>query len=165
MRIRIVGLALAALIALSPSVAGAHPLHTTYAELTFGPGRGTVRAMIRLFVDDFSATVIRNYPIATRTPRDFERAAYTYVAHRFRLIDPRGAGYQLGWCGLRRESNYIWVCIGSDNFSATGPLRLADQLMHEVFEDQINLVRVSANGKSDHMLFSGDDGPKKLSLF
>ncbi len=147
-----------------PVPARAHPLHTTYAELSFGPKPGMVRAMIRLFADDFTATVLKNYPSAAQSPRQFERAAYTYAAHRFRLADARGAPYPLGWCGLRRVANFIWVCLGSDHFAPSGPIQLGDQLMHEVFEDQINLVRVSARGRSEHMLYTGADGLKRLGL-
>lgn len=150
--------------ALVPTDAWAHPLHTTYAEVTVWPRNGMLRAMIRVFADDFRATALRSYPSGARSSRDFERASYTYAARRFRLTDAHGASIPLGWCGLRRDGNFIWLCIGSDHFSATGKLQLTDELLQEVFSDQINLVKLTAGGRTDHLLFAGGSGPKEIKL-
>ncbi len=148
--------------AVVPMRAGAHPLHTTYTELTISGGH-TARAMIRVFADDFTAIVLRAYPVAKRSPRDFERAAYTYVARRFALVDSAGTRYSLGWCGLRREANFIWLCVGSDHFSADGRPQLVNRLLNEVYSDQINVVRVSTNGRRRLLLFARGDGAKPLA--
>ena len=156
--------AIAAVVALSILAAPvrAHPLHTTYTELSIYHSGSSVRALIRVFADDFSATVIRNYPVARRSDRDFQRAAYTYVAHRFRIIDERGVTYALGWCGLRRQANFIWLCLGSDTLSNGVKGKLVNQLLNEVFTDQINIVRVSAEGRTMHILFAQGDSAKPL---
>ncbi len=142
--------------------ARAHPLHTTYSELTISRDGRSARALIRVFADDFSATVVKTFPAARRSPSDFERAAYTYIARHFRLTDRRGVPYALRWCGLRKNANFMWLCVGSDHLSAGDRPQLTNGLLDDVFTDQINIVRVSADGRTSHILFARGDGPKQI---
>ncbi|MEO8577118.1 MAG: DUF6702 family protein [Gemmatimonadales bacterium] len=145
-----------------PAEARAHPLHTTYTELSISRDGRSARALIRVFADDFTATVLKAYPAGRRSSRDFERAAFTYAAHRFRIISTRGTLYTLGWCGLRKEANFIWLCVGSDRLAPGDHLKLTNHLLDEVFNDQINVVRYSHRENVGHLLFAQGDGSKAL---
>ena len=60
-------LAAAAMLVAAPRVVLAHPLHSTITEIAEDRAHGTVRATIRVFVDDFATAVER---ATARRPAD-----------------------------------------------------------------------------------------------
>ena len=148
---------------LSPGVreADAHPLHTTLVQLTYDERVRVLESTIRVFAGDFAAAVAKHRGAATpNDDRVSDADAWAYVSSTFRVTDAGGRAVALVWCGSRREGDVVWLCVRASNVAPPNTLKLSDQMLCELFEDQINIVQSAAGSKHTSMLFTKGDGAK-----
>lgn len=153
----------AVLLALPITHADAHPLHTTLTELTEDRARGTVRATIRVFADDFGTAVARFARGRALTPGPvWDAAAFGYVSTAFGFIDRAGRPMTLRSCGLRRSADLLWLCVETDSAEGLALLKVRAGLLCELFGDQVNVVQGMVGGSRRSLLFTRGDKPKAL---
>jgi hypothetical protein len=73
-----------------------------------------------------------------------------------------GKRVPLQWCGEKRTGDVLWICLRG---SAPAGLRggsVINILMFDLFEDQINIVQATYNGRKQSLLFTRGDGAKRL---
>jgi hypothetical protein len=141
--------------------AQAHPLHTTLVQLAYDERAHTLEGTIRVFAGDFAAAVAKHGGVK---PPDDDRvsdgAAFAYVSSTFRFTDAGGHPLALQWCGSRRAGDLLWICVRVTGNTAPTALRLSDQMLCEIFDDQINIVQSVAGAKHTSMLFTKGDAAK-----
>ncbi len=149
-----------------PASASAHPLHTTISTVLYTAETGVLAVSIRLFADDFSA-VVSGRPAAD--PRHDalppDSAMFRYVIQRLEFVtrDDRGTPIRvpLTWCGAKRDGAVIVVCVrGAARTLRDAQVR--NRLMSDVFNDQINMMKVTRAGPRHTLLFTRRDGAKPL---
>ena len=141
----------------------AHPLHTTLVQITYDARGRVLEGSIRVFAGDFAAAVAKHGGVATpNDDRVTDAAAFAYVSNTFRLSDATGHAVPLAWCGSRRANDLLRLCVRAINASAPNDLKLSDQMLCELFDDQINIVQSAAGEKHASMLFTKGDGPKSV---
>ena len=118
-------------------LAVAHPLHTTLTEVT--ESRGMVRATIRVFADDYEKS---------------------RVAASFAFVDASGKALPMTSCGVRRAGDVYFVCIEAAH--GMDGLRLRASMLHDLYEDQVNVVQATVRGARRSLLFVRGDGVKAL---
>ncbi len=128
-----------------------HPLHTTMTEVTIDASRHVVRAVVRAFADDFGAASKGVEP-------------ETFVAARVKIADATGRQLLLRGCGVRRSGDLLWICVEGSYGGAERGLRVANSLLCDRFDDQVNIVQVARAGSSDRrsLLFTRGDGAKRV---
>ncbi|HXT18476.1 MAG TPA: DUF6702 family protein [Gemmatimonadaceae bacterium] len=141
----VIGLAFAAML-----VARMHPLHTTMTELTVDEARHSVRAVVRAFADDVTAAAKR------RLSRG------DYVAAGLAITDAAGRQLALRSCGVRHTGDVVFVCFDGTFDGSPRALRLADSLLCDLFDDQVNVVQIIDGGERRSMLFVRGDRAKPL---
>ena len=152
-----------AAVSLGASRSVAHPLHTTLVQITYDAKGGVLEGSIRVFAGDFAAAVAKHAGAATpNDDRVSDAAAFAYVSSTFRLSDAAGHAMPLTWCGSRRANDLLWLCVRSANAPAPTALKLSDQMLSELFDDQINIVQSVAGDKHASMLFTKGDGAKSV---
>lgn len=160
-RALLIGLALAAA---HTRDARAHPLHTTLTELTEDRARGTVRATIRVFADDFGTAVARHARPRTLAPgAAWDAAAYAYVASAFTVAQRSGRVLALRSCGIRRTGEVLWVCVETTSATGLAPLTVRNAVLTDLFADQVNVVQATVAGARRSVLFTRGDRAKALS--
>ena len=131
----------------------AHPLHTTLTQLAYRDADRSVEVTIRVFADDFRAVLARDVT---------DSATTAYLRSTFTLTD--GAGRPLGvvWCGMKRTGDLLWLCLRAPAPRGLSGLRVRVALLFERYEDQINIVQASYEGRRTALLFTHGDPPKPL---
>jgi hypothetical protein len=156
-----IALACAIGIAVSAREASAHPLHTTLVQLTYNESSHSLEGSIRVFAGDFAAAVARRKHVATpNDDRVSDGEAMAYVGSTFRFSDAGGRAVPLAWCGSRRSGDVLWLCVRATNVVAPNAIRISDQMLCELFDDQINIVQSTAGTKHTSMLFTKGDAAK-----
>jgi hypothetical protein len=141
--------------------ADAHPLHTTLAQLTYDDRSRTLEGSIRVFAGDFAAAVAKRKGLpASNDDRVSDADAMAYVVGTLRVTDAAGRAVPLAWCGSRRAGDVLWLCVRAAGVAPPSALRLSDQMLCELFDDQINIVQSTAGTKHTSMLFTKGDGAK-----
>jgi hypothetical protein len=150
-------------ISLGAKRESAHPLHTTLVQITYDERTRVLEGSIRVFAGDFAAAVAkRGGAVAPNDDRVSDAAAFAYVSSTFKLSDESGRAVPLAWCGSRRANDLLWLCVRATSASTPRALKLSDQMLNELFDDQINIVQSVAGDKHASMLFTKGDAPKSV---
>ncbi len=149
---------LAAALAIGP-VAGvaAHPLHTTMAEVTIDRPRGTVRVVVRVFADDFGTALD-----AAGKAGSWDDRAARYLGRAVSIVDDARRPLAMRNCGTRRQGDLLWLCAET-SVAPSHTLSLRDQMLCELFTDQINVVRVTDGAHTRSLLFTRGDPVKPIA--
>jgi hypothetical protein len=149
-------------LASAPRLAEAHPLHTTLVQLTYDEHAHVLEGSIRVFAGDFAAAVAkhRGAPIPD-DDRVTDAAAFAYVSSTLRFTDTTRRPVALQWCGSRRAGDVLWLCVRAASSAPPTALELSDQMLCELFDDQINIVQAVSGEKHASTLFTKGDGAKR----
>jgi hypothetical protein len=128
--------------------AGAHPVHTSYAEADYRPASGKLEIAWRLFTDDAEAALSRRagrtLSLALTPAAELDAALLAYVRAAFVVKTPAGETATLTWVGreITDAGQHLWIYFECALTGGPERARLANRGLREVFSDQINSVRV-----------------------
>ena len=128
----------------------AHPLHSSYAEVT-RERTGAVVMQVRLFADDFGALL--DSLRASSGGSSLELVARQYVQRQLVMTAADGATIPTAWCGMRSEQNVVWVCVRTEK-QIRGAFRLRNALMFDRFPDQISIIRWTGQKETRTLVLS-----------
>jgi hypothetical protein len=143
-----------------PSIAVAHPLHTSLAQMTVDSRTGIVDVSLRVFVDDFTAAT--QQWMRRNSSRPGATLPIAYARASFIVRESTGRVLILRSCGEKRVGDLMWICLRgrlSPNATASAVL---SRLLVEKFDDQVNIVQASYSGRRANLLFTAGDGEKQL---
>lgn len=129
-----------------------HPMHTSVAEIIHDPGSRSAEIRIRVFADDFGSAVAASG----------DSAAWRYVRAGFSLADRTGRPLALKWLGAEPAGDVILLRLRAGVPDGLGGVRVASTLLCERFENQVNVVRATYDGRSATLLFTRGDFAKPL---
>lgn len=132
-------------------------MHTAVAEITHVAGAAAADISIRVFVDDFGSVV----PVLPGSAAS-DSAMSRYVRGRFAMSDRSGRPAALRWVGAEREGDVILIHVAVPAAGGLSGARITSALLFERFEDQINIVRATYDGRSATLLFTPGDAAKVL---
>ena len=147
--------AFAAAIAVAVAAAGAprasaHKFHSSFTEANYNAEAGTLEVTLRTFPDDLEAAVRRRAPAAPSPPKDrqkeFEERVAAYVAETFLLTTGKGEPIKISWVGMDAGADSAWLYFEALVPAGADGLRLRNQFLFDLFDDQINLVNLRTKG-------------------
>ena len=165
-RLAALPLALIAMAGTAHSV-GAHPLHTSLAEMVYDPAAKEIRISIRVFVDDLTkaSTAYAAAHSTTRVsslPLIPDAAIIEYARASFIVADRGGHPLALSSCGNKPVGDLMWVCLRASAPGGPVGFRVTHKVLFDLYEDQINIVQAAYSGKRISLLFTRGDGFKRL---
>ncbi len=136
-----------------------HPLHTSFAQVSFDTRAKTVDVSLRVFVDDY--TNAANSWARGNAARSASPLA-GYAAASFTLREPNGRPVHLKACGDKRVGDLMWLCLRGQITGRPSGAMVISRILFEKFEDQVNIVQTSYDGRKSNLLFTSDDGEKRI---
>jgi hypothetical protein len=157
------GVGLATLFAVAAR-AEAHPLHSTITQVVLDPARGTMRATVRVFVDDLRTAVSRSARDRSLRPSDpgWGDAVLSYVTGALALQDASGRTLPLRSCGMNHVGDALSLCLEAELTRGAGVVQVRNVMLFELYEDQINVVQNVVGGARQSILFTRGDRFKAL---
>jgi hypothetical protein len=145
-----------------PPRAAAHPLHTTLGELAYSPATGAVQLTLRVFADDFMAAVgrVRRARVAAGQSQIGSTASYLQRTVELRGRDGRPVPLHLQ--GVRREGDVFWITLHGSAPAGLEGGSLRNAVLFDLFDDQVNIVKVNRGRGERSLLFVRGDGPKRI---
>jgi len=141
----------------------AHPLHTTLTQVVQDSRRGVAIGSIRVFAGDLATAVAKRDGAAPpNDDRVSDSAAFAYVVATVRLRDAAGRPIRLEWCGSRRSADLLWLCVRAATGATLRSLTISDQMLCELFDDQVNIVQSVDGESTGSVLFTKGEGAKRL---
>jgi hypothetical protein len=149
-------LALLAAVLLASIGIRAHPMHTAVAEISYDAASRRAAIHIRVFADDFAAALSQDRV----TPSD--SAMSRYARGSFALADRFGRPLPLRWVGSEREGDVVLLHLRVAAPAGLAKGKVLSALLSEHFEDQVNIVRASYDGRVTTLLFTRGEPAKAL---
>ncbi len=150
-----------AIASLLPSSAAAHPIHMSFTEIRITSSK-SVELSVRVFTDDFSVAAARHAGIRLGADSIIDaRSGAAYLLAKIRVSGKSGPPIRLIPCGVARTSDMLRYCFRAV-LPAAGPVRVANSVMNEMFDDQVNVVQSITGKKRASRMFVRGDGWKAL---
>ena len=143
--------------------ARAHPLHTTITTITYDAASHQATATVRVFTVDLDTAIARRTggrPLSSGPPTD--SASFAYLASAFTATGPDGRALPIQWCGSRLTGDLLWACLRVTTPTGLSGVRVRNQALVELFDDQVNVVMADYDGRRESLLFTKGDGAKPL---
>ncbi|HYC39139.1 MAG TPA: DUF6702 family protein [Chitinophagaceae bacterium] len=134
---------------LLPAIA-LHPLHLSTTEVNHNASEHSLEITCRIFADDFEAALSKMFS----TKADFSDAAMkvkmdTLVSRYIRSKLQLGADDRpvvMSYLGFEKESDVVYVYLEVPRVARVKKLTASNAIMHDMFEDQSNIMHVTVNG-------------------
>ena len=137
----------------------AHPLHTSFAQVTFDTRARTVEVSLRVFVDDYTSAAeswARGNVARSASP------LAGYAVASFALHESNGRTIALQSCGDKRVGDLMWLCLRGQITRSPSGASVISRILFERFEDQVNVVQTAYDGRKSNLLFTSDDKEKRI---
>ncbi|MEO7136861.1 MAG: DUF6702 family protein [Gemmatimonadales bacterium] len=139
------------------TVSAVHPMHTAVTEITYDRPSRMAAISIRVFADDFGTAVATQGDAATR-----DSAQSLYVRSAFVLTGRSGQTLPIHWEGSERQGDVVLLRLRADVPDGLSGVKVLSALLCERFDDQINVVRASYEGRAATLLFTRGERAKAL---
>ena len=147
-------------------VRGFHPLHVSVTEINHNAADKTLEISSKLFTDDFEKVLTQNYKTKVDLINPPDRKAMEKLVndfiHKHLSIKTDGIPVKLLYLGYERDNDAIYSYFQADSIGTVKKIEVTNNILHELFTDQINLMHVTVGGKRKSMKL---DYPEKEAGF
>lgn len=151
----------------------AHDLHRSTGEMEWNAETQQLEVSLTVFINDLELALIRRFEkllFLEKTPAaEFDAAVLAYLTTAFMVTDAEGAPAKLEWVGRELEPKstqsgdpalvlYFQISLPQ------GPhgMHVKNAVLHELFEDQINLLHCRNGALNEQLIFKKGDGRKVI---
>ena len=151
---------------MAPVDAVRHPIHSTLTEISFDPAARLATVRVRAFADDFGTAIARwthSRPArpGVKAPAP-DSLSFDYLSHALSLESAPDQFATLEWCGVEKTGAVLWLCLRARLDRGLEGVRVADRVLNELFEDEINIVQIQDAGHRTSAVFTRKDAAKVL---
>ncbi len=143
-------------------LADAHPLHNSYAELSYAQETGKIAVSVRVFTDDFISHITSPAGTVGSKGGTPERRAAAYIGRNLSITDGRGTPIPLRWCGWKRAGEMTAICLEGVAPARPANLRIRNTILMDMFADQLNILRSTRGTSKKTVLFTHKENTKTL---
>ena len=139
------------LVIMSAAPKKLHPFHVSVVEINHNKTDKTLEITCKIFTDDFEKVLAQNYKTKVDLINPPDKAAMDtvvkmYVLSHFGLVAD-GVTRPIEYLGFERDQEAVYSYVQIVNVESVKKIAIFDKLMHDMFEDQVNIVHVVVNGK------------------
>jgi hypothetical protein len=141
----------------------AHKYHTSVTRVEYNAKERSAEITLRTFTDDLEAILTKR---AGRTvnldaSKDVERLVFDYLRSAFEL-KKRDASSELQWIGMEVKGEMIWIYVLAKTPEGLSKASIRNDLLFDLFEDQVNIVNILDEGKKTSLVFKRGDGIREI---
>ena len=141
-----------------------HPIHVSTTNIEYNKTDSKMEVICTIFTDDFEAALAKQYhsKVDLTKPEmhaEMEKIVKSYLATNLHIQN--AAPLNLNFIGFEINKEATDVYLESDKTTSPKKIDVEVSLLHNLFDDQINIVHIIVNGlrKSEKL----DYPDKKLS--
>jgi hypothetical protein len=143
-----------------------HPIHVSVTEINHNAADKTLEISCKLFTDDFEKVLAQIYKtkVDLINPPDrpaMEKLVSDFIQKHLMLkLDDKPV--TLSYLGYEKDNDAVYSYFQVENISAAKKINITNNILHEMFTDQINLMHVIVNGNRKSVKL---DYPEKETVF
>ncbi len=132
-----------------------HPFYVSVSEISYNATDKTLEISCKVFTDDFETTLknATKLQVDLYKPKDsaqLESFISTYIQKHFQIkLD--GKPIKMEYVGHELEEQSTWNYFQVTNIVAPKKIEIFNDIFHESFDKQINIMHVTVNGNRKSM--------------
>ena len=147
------------LLVLAAGAASAHRYHATFTTVNHNVRTGSIEVIHKIFSHDVELVLSQQMGRTVSLDSDgIEDILRAYLVSRFALYDKEGIEITLEWVGAEMDVNNIWVYLERPGADGLAGLSVRDDLMTDLYADQVNTVNLEQGGELNTLTFQREDG-------
>jgi len=143
-----------------------HPFHVSTVEINHNATDKSLEISCRIFTDDFETalskvfnTKANFYDAGLKTKMDSLVKKYIYAHLQVKADDKN---VSLNYLGFQKEDMAVYIYVEGTNISKVKKLSVNNSIMHDMFDDQTNIMHITVNGERKSTKL---DYPKTSAVF
>jgi len=131
--------------------ASLHPIHISTVELEHNAADKNLEITCKIFWDDFETVLTKtnnNKRVDLTNEKNLElnnKLISAYINNHFSLFLD-GKQVPLSFVGFEKEDAVIYSYLEVNNISTVKKVSITNNIMHDMFEDQTEIIHVIVNG-------------------
>ncbi len=153
------------------SYAASHKFHASITQMDYDAKTQSIEAVTRFFLDDFETAISQHAQreIKFATPAALKdkanlNAVAAYVRERIELKSAKGVAVKFTLVGLEMQGDMIWVYYEGKLAGGLANAQVRQRTLHELYEDQVNIVNYKYDGQQSGTMFNVQDGFKVVPV-
>jgi hypothetical protein len=127
-----------------------HPIHVSTTNIEYNKQDNKLEVICTIFTDDFEAALAKQYHAKTDLSKqamhtEMDGLVKKYIISRLQ-IRTGTAPLALNYLGFEISKGATDVYLESDKTPAFKKIDVNDNILYNLFEDQINIVHITVNG-------------------
>lgn len=133
------------------SLSALHPFHIAVTEVNHNSKEKSLEISCKFFADDFEQTIEKNYktPLDIAAGKDkplFDKYIPDYI-NRHLMFTVDGKPVKLNYVGYQKDKEAAHCFFSVANIVSVKSLDIANDLLHDFTNDQINIMHITINGR------------------
>lgn len=148
-----------ALVPAKPAAESLHPIHVSTTNIEYNKTEGKLEVICTIYTDDFEAALTKQYHAKTDLTKAemhtaMEALVKKYVATNLQIKNGDAVA-NLNFLGFEINHEATDIYLESDKIAPVKKIGVEVSLLHNLFDDQINIVHIIVNGvrKSEKLDF------------
>ena len=137
-----------------------HDYHTSLTEVRYNPKSKTLEVAVKIFTDDLEKALTEKNKTKIILDKSDKSESYAaaYVKEKLLIRNAKGAVISLKYIGREAENDVSWIYLESGEITVADQKKLTIQnnLLTEIFNDQMNILTLQIPGKKSSFLFNSD---------
>ncbi len=127
-----------------------HPLHVSTTEINHNATEKTLEITCRIFTDDFESILSKLYHSkadlsSPGMKTEMDSLVKKYLSSHLQ-IKSDGKPVTMNYLGFEKEDAAVNVYFEADKISAVKKVDVTDNILHDLYDDQIEIIHVIVNG-------------------
>ena len=132
-----------------------HPFHVSVVEINHNAADKTLEISCKIFTDDFEKVLAKNYQTRIDLINPPDKKAMDTVVKKYIVshlsVSADGKPGDLVYIGFERDAEAVYSYVQVENITSIKKIDIINKLMHDLFDDQINIMHVTVNGNRKSM--------------
>jgi hypothetical protein len=130
-----------------------HPFHMSVVEMNHNAQDKTLEISCKIFTDDFEKVLAKNYNTKADLTNPPNKPAMDSLVKKYILnhlgLNVNGKPVSLLYVGFETEKEASYVYVEVDNVNTVSKVDIYNNLMYDMFDDQVNIMHVIVGGKRE----------------
>lgn len=152
----------------SASLHRAHPFHVSVVEINHNSAEKTLEISCKIFTDDFEKVLAQNYKTKVDLTSPPDKKAMDSIVKKYIFshlsISVDGKGAALSYLGFEKDNEAVYCYVQVDNVPSVRKVELTNNLMYDMFTDQVNIIHVIVNGNRKSTKLDYPDTAAKIEF-
>lgn len=129
-----------------------HPFHVSVCEVNYNSESKSLQIIHHIFLDDLEQALRKIYDpqldvVNPKDPEKRDQYVESYIIEHF-SIEVNGKPMEVTYLGHELEQDALYGYIEITGVKKMNNISVKDNIMTELFDDQINLVHIKVDGKT-----------------